>query len=582
MAFFLLMYAWGVLSTQHYAVGKYDFLLHLYVTLFATLGTLGWFWVNKVSNISISVYGWLAFAVLLVVQPFLHSIHAYDYADGLLFPIAIMLIASLITLVAVNMPDDQQHVAIAWLSWGILLSGLVTVIIQFLQLTTSSLPIDFIMPLLEDKRLFGNIAQINQTGFILVLAIVSLSYLTYNNLQKFSHGVTATTTSYPLRLFILPTLTMLFLSIGLGFTASRAGLILVIVAILGTLLYSHQSKKQKICQVIGAFLVVAVSFQISHWLLSHSTSPNFSAVSRLAESNGLRKSLLIESWLAFTQYPLAGVGYGNFSLFGIQNLDSLPWLENANHAHNIIAQLMAEFGLLGLACFTILVWVMLRPVPKLIRRQMPAYQVYAYLLLITIVLYSLSEYPLWYARFVFLSAFLVGVIDKKIAVKKLDIRGFSLILLVIYLVALPYYIIQYYAYMEVQDKLTSELGYQEKIVLYNSLPKVYGYSKFQDRMLFDIMLTDGTMGDLKTALGQRVMAAYSYRPYIEKQATLLAYADQPKQASQLYHVLCKHEFTLTKDPSCPITLAMIEESKVPQATTQAQQTLIWANNTLSP
>lgn len=606
--FFILMYGWGVLSTQHFSVGKFDFLLHLYVTLLVTLGGIGWYWGSKVKYTAISVYGWLAFSLVLIMQPLLHQ---YDYADSLIFPLGIVVMASMISLIAINMQESQKPIVISWLARGILIVGLLTVALQIMQLYGVALPPEIMMPLSEDGRPYANIAQINQVAFILVLAIVSLFYLYYNRLQTSnfldtSRVLTDASTGgfnenvlfskeklnnrhpkdlMPLARGIALILGVLLLSIGLGFTGSRAGLILVGFALLTSLLYTSTKVSHKLFLTGLVLILVTVGFQISHWLIIHgvSASPMVSAVSRLSESNGLRKSLLLEGWLAFSQHPLTGLGWGNFSRFGMTQVDNLPWLENANHAHNIVAQITAEFGLLGIGCLGVLAWLMLRPLSRLLTGKLHNYQVYSYLMLATILLYSLSEYPLWYGRFLFLCAFFVGIIDHPLVIKKTDVRGFALIGLGIYLLALPYYIIQYYAYVGIQDKLTPELGYQRQMALYNLLPKVYGYSKFQDRMLFDIMLTDGNMGEQKTALGDRVMANYSYREYIEKQATLLAFAGKDKQARQLYHVLCKHEYTMTRNGLCPITISNIIESQAPtvnKANLTAQETNEWAKKYL--
>ena len=171
-------------------------------------------------------------------------------------------------------------------------------------------------------------------------------------------------------------------------------------------------------------LLLILSFGLMHWLVQipwlAGSSGSITAVERMVSevgSNGavnsgsIRLYLWREAWLIFTQYPLLGAGFGQFAW---QHFQFGPLLRNGdisglyNNAHNIELQLAAEMGLSGLSVLlgTLALWFL-----RARRAQRDIYHWWGFALLAVLAIHSLLEYPLWYAYFLGVAAFMLGVLD---------------------------------------------------------------------------------------------------------------------------------------------------------------------------
>ncbi|PJC04285.1 MAG: hypothetical protein CO069_04070, partial [Gallionellaceae bacterium CG_4_9_14_0_8_um_filter_60_335] len=133
-----------------------------------------------------------------------------------------------------------------------------------------------------------------------------------------------------------------------------------------------------------------------------------------AASGSIRLHLWREAGLIFAQYPLFGAGFGQFAW---QHLLLAAELHNPgvsglyNNAHNIVFQLAAETGLAGLAVLfvTLGLWAW----QAFVRRaQFTPEHWWGYAVLAVLAIHSLLEYPLWYAYFIGIAAFLLGAFDE--------------------------------------------------------------------------------------------------------------------------------------------------------------------------
>lgn len=132
-----------------------------------------------------------------------------------------------------------------------------------------------------------------------------------------------------------------------------------------------------------------------------------------AASGRIRLHLWREAGLIFAQFPLLGAGFGQFAW---QHLQLAAELRNPavtglyNNAHNIVLQLAAETGLAGLIVLfgTVGLWGW-----QTFRRrvQFTLEHWWGYAVLAVLAIHSLLEYPLWYAYFIGIAAFLLGVLD---------------------------------------------------------------------------------------------------------------------------------------------------------------------------
>ena len=125
-----------------------------------------------------------------------------------------------------------------------------------------------------------------------------------------------------------------------------------------------------------------------------------------------RREIWSAAWHMFEGAPLVGVGFGGFAyqyfVSRNQSIQGMPE-EIVDHAHNLILQMLAEFGLPGaiLLAVTALAWYAVA-----LRSRAGAQQWWTVTLVSVIGLHSLIEYPLWYAYFLGPLALLVGTVDR--------------------------------------------------------------------------------------------------------------------------------------------------------------------------
>ena len=126
----------------------------------------------------------------------------------------------------------------------------------------------------------------------------------------------------------------------------------------------------------------------------------------------IRLYLWHEALLMFLQFPLLGVGFGQFAWHHFQ---LLPLLQASNisglynNAHNLVFQLAAEAGIAGLlALFVSVGNLVLRPPPC----APSAAHWWGYAALGVLAIHSLLEYPLWYTYFLAVAAILLGAFDE--------------------------------------------------------------------------------------------------------------------------------------------------------------------------
>ena len=319
-----LMYAWGVLSTQHFTLGQKDAYVNAWALLFACLGMVTWFYHHAVKFVSLSVGFWLVSFLLIVIQPLLHQV---DYIDALVFPAAILFIALSTALAVSNMNASQREFLLHCLAWVLTVVGVLTVVTQALQLYIPTIPLPWLMPIdPNNPRLSGNIAQVNQASFVIALGIAAVGYLLFFYQQVRPN----------LAIVIGLLVGVLALGIGIGFSASRGGLFLAVAAVIGQLFYAWQGHKPRLYTLVGMAVAVTLGYYLGTWAMNIQQADvlQVSATRRLLGENTLviRQSLLQQAWMAFSEHPLTGVGYDRFEYFGI-NHPEIPWLDNADHAH---------------------------------------------------------------------------------------------------------------------------------------------------------------------------------------------------------------------------------------------------------
>lgn len=519
-----VMYLYGILSPEHYSMGSRDLYVGLKTTVLVAFGACIWFFYNSISKIGYATLTWITLLLLIILQPLINNI---IYADELIFTIGALLTSAIISIITINISQEKHLLIIRNTAWVFWLGGICVLITQLLQLFFPNNTFSFIFAI--EDRLYGNLAQPNQSGFVQVLAIASAIYLFYlNNKNKI------------LKL-ILP-LSVLLLCVGISFSISRTALILLMFVIIGTLFYRWQSHKIRAGVMIGLTAVSVAGYQIGN-LLMKAYFVGFSGqggVERLVqESVGLRPALYERAFLAIKEEPITGIGYGNYLGYGLERIEQWSWFEHAEHSHNAITQIWAELGLLGIISIMGVVIILLKQLYLFLRLQLSQEKYFICLLLSIFVLYSFSEFPLWYTKYLYVFVFLVALLDEGFYFKNLSLNKVSMVASLAILVLSFGYARFYDRYLtNYEIVMIAKVNNQQKIDAYQAFPKIFGFTRVGEEMLN--MVADEDSNDPKKliAIGDRLIKTHGKLDVMRVQARLLMKTNQSEKVDKLYRAIC--------------------------------------------
>jgi O-antigen ligase len=306
---------------------------------------------------------------------------------------------------------DKVAITIAW---GILAGGIVNIVFVGLQYLTR---LGVQIPYMPNISGFGAIGQLNHFASYIALGVASLIYLLFKKRLKV---VTALVIG------------LLFFAL-LAFSGSRSTwLYLSALAVLAALLrgmsirhFSTTSALQikQSRQLLWFAILLLPMFGVMQWLLGHFTSgvvvlPNNRLIAELGSTTpvgGLAVRLHIwhESVLLFLQSPWLGIGVGQtrwMSFFMLDHGWKVHLPGSYEHAHNLVLHLLVEMGFAGGLLLLAGLFAWLRGFQW---KNIQLDSWYLLALLSIIGIHSMLEYPLWYAYFLGLTAFLLGAGDEK-------------------------------------------------------------------------------------------------------------------------------------------------------------------------
>lgn len=281
------------------------------------------------------------------------------------------------------------------LAWGLLVGGLFSALTGILQFANAGPIYGLVVPL---KSVIGNVAQRNHFADELWLASAAALYLFADKRLNWAY-------------FVLAATMLLSASI---LSASRS-VFLYLIAIITLALVWHRRAPGKDSHkrlFLGALVILGL-FAALQIVLANWGAPN-STDRLLVEASGKSgKSVKLWGWQAaleiFLSSPLLGVGVGRFSWHMF--LTSGPaWFGApvAEHAHNLLLQLMAELGLFAaiLTVGGLLAWLV-----RVLKRDLTTEFWLALALLGVMAIHSQLEYPLWYTFFLGPFALVLGAVD---------------------------------------------------------------------------------------------------------------------------------------------------------------------------
>lgn len=309
--------------------------------------------------------------------------------------IAVLGAALAVLLLAQGLSPDARSRAAEALCWGLVATGLFSVGISVIQVFAPDWADGNVIARSGIAgRAVGNLRQPNHLASLMMWASVASVFLTGRR------GGRA----------LLPVLLAAFV-FTVVLSASRTGFIGIAMLVAWGLVDRTLPRSARL-----SLLATPLMLGVSWWLMSLWSADGghaFGAASRLSEGAGSpsRLAILRDAWALTMANPWLGVGWGEFNV--AWSLSPFPTRPIAffDHTHNLPSQLAVELGLpwagavLGLLTWAL--WKAWRGAaqagPDAPLRRM------ALMLVLTIGLHSLLEYPLWYAYFLLPACFALGL-----------------------------------------------------------------------------------------------------------------------------------------------------------------------------
>lgn len=300
-----------------------------------------------------------------------------------------------VLLVAQGLPREQRASAAEALCWGLLLAGLASIGVSLVQVFLPSLADgDVIARSGVPGRAVGNLRQPNHLASLMMWASVAAVFICERRGWR---------TALPPLLFACVFTVVL--------SASRTGFIGIGMLAAWGLVDRRLSRTARL-----SLLATPLMLGVSWWLISLWSAESghaFGAASRLSEGAGSpsRLAILRDAWALTLANPWLGVGWGEFNF--AWSLTPFPTRPIAffDHTHNLPSQLAVELGLPWAgAVLVLLAWALWKAWRGAWRAEADApLRRAALMLVLTIALHSLLEYPLWYAYFLLPTCFALGL-----------------------------------------------------------------------------------------------------------------------------------------------------------------------------
>jgi O-antigen ligase len=333
---------------------------------------------------------------LLVVAPFT-SILWRGLPSSLGLGAAAILGAGLaVLLLAQGLSPARRLLAAEALCWGLLVAGGFSIAISLVQVFAPGWADGSVIARSGIAgRAVSNLRQPNHLASLMMWAAVAAVFITERR---------------GWRVALAPMLFACVFTVVLS--ASRTGFIGVGMLAVWGIVDRRLSRHARL-----TLLATPLMLGVSWWLMALWSAEGghaFGAASRLSEGAGspTRLAILRDAWGLILANPWLGVGWGEFNFaWSLTPFPNRP-IAFFDHTHNLPAQLAVELGLPWAgAVLALLAWAVGKAgwgawratgEEALLRRA-------ALMIVLTIGLHSLLEYPLWYAYFLLPACFALGL-----------------------------------------------------------------------------------------------------------------------------------------------------------------------------
>lgn len=304
---------------------------------------------------------------------------------------------------------DAAQGALRWAAGALIVGGLFAVFCQLVQLFHAEArfaPFVVAYNVVADRRPFGNMAQANHLATVIAFALAAAMYLVQTRR--------------------LPVLVWAVVSaicvLGQALTVSRGPWLQTAVIVVAGFWMALVAPRRGIAQrrglrewMIPVGLVVlffAVNVAVRWANARFQLGLDVSAAHRFQDKGQfvLRLAMWKYGWAMFKQHPLLGVGWGEFPRYQFELVKQLGDVEIANNSHDIVIDLLAKTGALGLAIVLLglLAWLW-----RVLRAPHTAERVFGLALIGALLMHALVEYPQQYMFFLLPAMFIFGILEAK-------------------------------------------------------------------------------------------------------------------------------------------------------------------------
>lgn len=472
----------------------------------------------------------LIFIVLLLVGVRIHPEASLDY---MLWPLGALLIAAMAAWYGHNVArQGGAERLIGVLLFSFFLAGMGTALLIWVQLFNPGGESFWLFPRQVLQAPSGNLGQRNQSALVLGFGLMALAYWG-------RQGV-----AYVVAKRALVAALMLLLVSGIALTQSRVafGFLFVVGLCFGMLWAEPRSRfRAALLGVLG----VGLAYLMLQWIiyvglgLGQLFPPG---TQRLVDRGlGQRLGMLQVAWAEFKSHPIFGGGFGSFSdwefRLGLQQAHPLF----STNAHNIFAQIGAEFGISGLLALLvpgcISLWLISRQLWGTGLAAWPAWKVPALGVCVMLLGYSMTEFPLWYVYYLIPFALCWGVLDST-AVQWPVTRSVQVLLGLLPLIMLAFMGWASARYIDIV-KLTalaadSSVYKKYQGIYQRNLQNIIvspGFSPIVEALNFYSLSVDPFMLREKIALGERAVGNYTGAWFMQKLAYLYALNKKPNNSA---------------------------------------------------
>lgn len=338
----------------------------------------------------------LAFVLLLqlLIAPPLNPILSFGAIIALLACAGIAGVASRCK----DIPGIVQAIAV-----GLVIGAALMVGIELLQLfNVRTLPQAWVSlpPDPPRRRMWGNLNQANHVATYVAMGLAACMFLMYRAARW---------------RWLISAIGLIFL-VGMVLTFSRTAWIHVMVVgvLSGLLARGDERGVRGWLKVLAPTLALVVCYQLCIWLVGYvNVIMHFDLPTAENARQGIsdRAPLWNHAWHMFLAHPWIGGGWGDYAYNQFVQTDVLGNVVMSMNAHNIVLDLLAKVGVLGLLAVAL-------PCIGLVvtawRRKLTAEYAFFYAVILMLAGHSMVEYPLHYVFFLFPFAFALGWVDDSV------------------------------------------------------------------------------------------------------------------------------------------------------------------------